>query len=96
MIIMWPMLIGTTRLAYRDVSFFYTPLYGWLGDQGFWGVTLWNDLDGLGMPTAGETTPAVFYPLRIAIYMLLDDWEIAIAWYTWLHLSIASWTPALL
>ena len=91
-IIMGPMLLGQTRLAYRDVSFFYTPLYGWLGDQEFWGITLWNDFDGVGMPTAGETTPAVFYPLRIAVYVFCSDWEMAIAWYTWLHLSIASWT----
>ena len=79
------------RLAFRDVSHFYTPLYEYVSarQQQDW-LPLWNDLDQTGIPIAGETSTALFYPIRYAIYSLPITPTLAIAWYVWLHLSLAS------
>lgn len=84
-------LIGSDRIGFRDVSHFYTPLFEYVAQrqQETW-IPLWNDLDHTGIPLAGETTTAVFYPIRIAVYQLPLTATSAIAWYIWIHLSIAS------
>ncbi|WP_236624824.1 hypothetical protein [Rhodopirellula sp. SWK7] len=91
-------LFGRDRLAFRDVGYFYTPLYEWgaaLSRAQPWGVfggAIWNPLDQTGMPLAGETTTAVFYPLRMLVYAPPWSAETAIAVYVVLHLVIASLT----
>lgn len=82
-------LIGQDRLAFRDVSHFYTPLYDYAAERTAdnW-LPLWNPLDQTGMPLVGETTTAVFYPVRYALFSL--PLENAIAWYVVLHLILAS------
>lgn len=92
-----PVLIGQKRLAFRDVSFFYTPLYAHTASLSGWEDPLpyWNPSDGwtdgaAGMPLAGETTTAVFYPIRWLVYAVIRDAAIAISWYTYLHLSMAA------
>lgn len=67
---------GRDRLAFRDVSHFYTPLYQYVGERCaeqpltyFWSA-MWNPLDQTGMPLAGETTTAVYYPVRHLVYLL--------------------------
>lgn len=84
-------LLGTQRLAFRDVSHFYTPLYDYLADRQTdqW-IPLWNPLDNMGIPLAGETTTAVFYPMRMAVFALPFDAEVAMAWYVALHLILAA------
>ena len=86
-------LTGQERIAFRDVSHFYTPLYDYVAERqaSSW-LPLWNDLDHTGLPLAGETTTAFYYPLRIAIWSLRLSPEVSIAWYVWLHLSIAALT----
>lgn len=88
-------LIGTDRLAFRDVSHFYTPLYGSLARQerSQW-LPLYNDADHVGIPLGGETTTALFYPLRRFVFWLVESPEPAIAWYVALHLLIAGITVA--
>lgn len=89
-------LSGRDRLAFRDVSYFYTPLYQHVADLcsnqpwGAWGHAIWNPNDLTGMPLAGETTTAVFYPLRILVYSLGTSAETSIGIYVVLHLLIAS------
>ncbi|EMI52076.1 putative membrane protein [Rhodopirellula sallentina SM41] len=91
-------LSGRDRLAFRDVGYFYTPLYQWVADlshEQTWGVfggAIWNPLDQTGMPLAGETTTAVFYPLRILVYTPHWSAKTAMAVYVVLHLIIASLT----
>ncbi len=84
-------LVGVDRLAFRDVSHFYTPLYDYVGarcdDQ--W-IPLWNPLDQTGVPLIGETSTAVLYPIRYVIYALPLSSTVAIAWYVAFHLIIAS------
>ena len=92
-----PALIGVDRLAFRDVSHFYTPLYDYVAERcdESW-LPLWNPLDQTGVPLIGETTPAVLYPVRGLVYSLPLSGETAIAWYVVLHLILASLTARLL
>ncbi|MGB7344967.1 MAG: hypothetical protein WBD20_12200, partial [Pirellulaceae bacterium] len=86
-------LTGGSRLAFRDVSHFYTPLYRYVADRCTteW-LPLWNPLDATGMPLAGETTTAVFYPLRYLLFQLPLATETLIGFYVVLHLIIAAGT----
>jgi len=88
-------LSGTERLAFRDVGHFYTPLYGYVAarERAQW-LPLYNDLDHTGIPLAGETTTALFYPVRRLVFRLIDSPETAIAWYVALHLILAGITAA--
>ncbi|MEM8669760.1 MAG: hypothetical protein AAGG48_19695 [Planctomycetota bacterium] len=86
-------LLGVDRLAFRDVSHFYTPLYDYvaarMSDQ--W-VPLWNPLDHTGLPLLGETTTAVLYPPKILLYSLPIASTTALAWYVVFHLILAVFT----
>jgi len=83
-------LTGSQRLAFRDVSYFYTPLYAFVAQQSAIDRPVWNPLDQTGMPLAGETTTAVYYPVRMLVYAPGWTAETAIGVYVWLHLVIAS------
>jgi hypothetical protein len=91
-----PTLAGIDRLAFRDVSHFYTPLYDYVASRCSeqW-LPLWNPLDQTGIALAGETTTAVFYPLRYILFGLPIPSEVAISWYVVLHLILASLTARL-
>ncbi len=91
-----PALVGIDRLAFRDVSHFYTPLYDYVASRCSeqW-VPLWNPLDQTGLPLAGETTTALFYPLRYLLFALPISSEVAISWYVAIHLILASLTARL-
>jgi hypothetical protein len=92
-----PSLLGFDCLAFRDVAFFYTPLYDYVAERcsEAW-LPLWNPLDQTGMPLIGETTSAVLYPLRYLIFSLPISTESAMAWYVAVHLIIASIAARLL
>ncbi|QDT11202.1 hypothetical protein [Planctomycetes bacterium K23_9] len=84
-------LTGSQRLAFRDVSHFYTPLYRYvaLRTNQQW-LPLWNPLGATGMPLMGETTTAVLYPVRFVIFALPVDAETAIGIYAVFHLLLAA------
>ncbi len=84
-------LVGLGRLAFRDVSHFYTPLYQYVAERTSeeW-LPLWNPLDQTGIPLLGETTTAVLYPIRYLLFSLPIASETALAWYVALHLILAS------
>ncbi len=86
-------LVGIDRLGFRDVSHFYTPLYDYVSwrRSAQW-LPLWNPLDQAGMPLAGETSTAVFYPFRYVLFALPIPTEVAMGWYVVLHLILASLT----
>jgi len=88
-----PSLTGRDRLAFRDVSQFYTPFYGYIAqrERSEW-LPLYNPLDQTGMPLAGETTTALFYPIRRILFRIFATPETAIAWYVATHLLIAGVT----
>ncbi|TWU48538.1 hypothetical protein Poly51_44380 [Rubripirellula tenax] len=84
-------LTGRERLAFRDVSHFYTPLYGYVADRcSQQTVPLWNPLDQTGIPLVGETTTAVFYPIRYFVFALPISTTVAMGWYVAIHLVVAS------
>ncbi len=87
-----PLLFGS-RYAFRDVNHFYLPLYDYIGQRndGQW-LPLWNPLDHLGMPLVGETSTAVLYPVRFAVYRLPLSPEAAINGYLVFHLLLAAAT----
>ncbi len=82
-------LVGMDRLAFRDISHFYYPLWVYLQQLSAvrW-FPLWNPLDGFGVPIAGETTTAIFYPLRV-VFFLIPNTNIAASVFVLLHLLIA-------
>jgi hypothetical protein len=91
LLLLGPCLIGQDRLAFRDASHFYTPLYSYVAErqQQDW-FPLWNPLDLTGVPLAGETTTAVLYPVRMLVYAAALNSETALAWYVVVHLGIAA------
>ncbi|MDB4634557.1 hypothetical protein OAG76_04040 [Rubripirellula sp.] len=97
LVLLSPSLLGFDCLAFRDVAFFYTPLYDYVAERcsEAW-LPLWNPLDQTGMPLIGETTTAVLYPLRYLIFSLPISTESAMAWYVAVHLIIASMAARLL
>ncbi|WP_442511442.1 hypothetical protein SH528x_003123 [Novipirellula sp. SH528] len=86
-------LVGVDRLAFRDVGHFYTPLYDYIGHRtrGEW-LPLWNPLDQTGIPLVGETTTAVFYPVRWILFLLPIKTDAAVGWYVVIHLILAAIT----
>ena len=87
--------VGKDRLAFRDVSHFYTPLYDYVDARTSqqW-LPLWNPLDQTGVPLLGESTTAVLYPIRAAVYALPLSSEQAIAFYVAIHLILAAFTAS--
>ena len=86
----WPLLSGQ-RIAFRDTSHFYLPLYDYVAERSAaeW-LPLWNPLDQAGMPLIGESSTAVLYPLRYALYSLPLPNEWAMNLYLITHLLLAS------
>ncbi|TWU42006.1 hypothetical protein [Novipirellula artificiosorum] len=83
-------LLGVDRLAFRDVSHFYTPLYDYVAERtGLDWIPLWNPLDQTGIPLMGETTTAVLYPVRWLVFALPLPTEVALSWYVVVHLGLA-------
>ena len=86
----WPMLVGH-RIAFRDASHFYLPLYDYVADRTAdeW-MPLWNPLDQGGMPLIGESSTAVLYPIRYAVYSLPLDSAAKLNAYIAVHLLLAA------
>ena len=84
-------LTGKNQVAYRDVSHFYLPLYDYVAERTAeeW-LPLWNPLDQTGIPLLGESTTAVLYPVRYAVWSLPLNNTTAMAWYVVLHLILCS------
>lgn len=88
-------IVSGSRYAFRDVNHFYLPLYDYIGqrNRSDW-LPLWNPLDHLGMPLIGETSTAVLYPIRLAVFQLPVLGETAINLYLVFHLMLAAATSA--
>lgn len=83
-------LVGQQRFGFRDASHFYTPLYGWIGEAWSEGrFPLWNELDQTGLPVAGETTTAIFYPPRW-MFALPFSAGTLLGWYSLAHVLLAA------
>ncbi|TWT83850.1 hypothetical protein CA13_53230 [Planctomycetes bacterium CA13] len=86
-------LMGIDRLAFRDVSHFYTPLYNYVAERTSrdW-FPMWNPLDQTGIPLVGETTTAVFYPIRYLLFALPIASDVAMSLYVVVHFIIAAFS----
>ena len=63
-------LIENERFAYRDVGYFYYPLFEQIQSEWERGrLPLWDPFENLGQPLAGNPTSSVFYPGK-AIFFL--------------------------
>jgi len=94
LVLLGGVLLGGQRLAFRDVGHFYAPLYAAIGQQTAAGqFSLWNPLDHTGIPLAGETTTAWFYPPRLVFALPLSA-SIAMGIYVGLHLLLAAVSAA--
>ena len=63
-------LIENERFAYRDVGYFYYPLFEQIQNEWERGrLPLWDPFENLGQPLAGNPTSSVFYPGK-AIFFL--------------------------
>ncbi|MCO8123911.1 hypothetical protein NHH03_19355 [Stieleria sp. TO1_6] len=91
---LWPTLAGR-RVAFRDVSHFYLPLYDYVAQRtaNEW-LPMWNPLDHTGMPLVGESTTAVLYPLRYLVYAFPLENETALSIYLALHVILAAASAA--
>ncbi|MCF0233917.1 MAG: hypothetical protein HUK22_02935, partial [Thermoguttaceae bacterium] len=65
-----PSFAPDARFAYRDVGFFYYPLFEQI--QAEWDAgraPLWDPYENLGQPLAGNPTASVFYPGKIVFFL---------------------------
>jgi hypothetical protein len=78
------------RLAFRDISQFYLPLYEYLRER-VWedGLPLWNPLWNTGTPIVGDATSALFYPPRL-LFLLPVSTATLLLTYVLLHLALAA------
>ncbi len=84
-----PTLVTNSRLAFRDVSHFYTPLYEYISTRlAQRELPLWNPLIVTGTPIVGDNTSAVFYPPRL-VFALGMSTETAMTWYCAMHMILA-------
>lgn len=67
----WPGLIGGEVPAFRDAFHFYYPQAVWLDQCALQGEYFpqWQCHESLGVSVPGETTSALYYPLRIAWFL---------------------------
>ncbi|OYP33913.1 hypothetical protein [Rhodopirellula sp. MGV] len=86
----FPLLTGD-RIAFRDASHFYLPLYDYVAfrTQSEW-MPLWNPLDHTGIPLIGEATTAVLYPVRYVLFSAPVPTEWSLNAYLVFHLLLAS------
>ena len=91
LLLLSPTLVGDSRIAFRDLSHFYLPLYDYVAfrcDQEW--LPLWNPLDHTGVPLIGESSTAVLYPIRYAVFALPWSTVRAMNWYLAIHLMVAA------
>lgn len=95
LLLLLPALDGSRRLAFRDVGHFYFPLYHYIQDRSDEAaLPLWNPHDQFGIPLAGETTTALFYPGRIVFFVglpIAQSLTIYVLMHVWLAGLAACW-----
>ncbi len=68
--VFWRSFDGDARFSYRDVAYFYYPLFEQIQNEWSSGrLPLWDPFENLGQPLAGNPAASVFYPGK-AIFFL--------------------------
>ncbi|MGI6401402.1 MAG: hypothetical protein ACOX0A_04740 [Thermoguttaceae bacterium] len=84
---------SSARFAYRDVAYYYYPLFEQIQTTLEAGqAPFWNPYINLGQPLAGDPTSSVFYPGK-AIFFLsslgICSYPLCFKLYLWLHAALA-------
>ncbi|MBR4832808.1 MAG: hypothetical protein IKU86_00540, partial [Thermoguttaceae bacterium] len=86
-------LIENERFSYRDVGYFYYPLFEQIQREWERGrLPLWDPFENLGQPLAGNPTSSVFYPGK-AIFFLSSagcvDFNVCFSFYIIGHVALS-------
>ena len=87
-----PSFSPNARFSYRDVAFYYYPLFQQIQNEWNHGrLPLWNPNVNLGQPLAADPTASVFYPGK-AVFFLSSVNVLSFATcfklYVWLHIAL--------
>ncbi len=89
----WASFSPDARFAYRDVAYYYYPLFQQI--QGVWErgeVPLWDPYANLGQPLLADPTASVFYPIKLLFFFSSFNWlsySTCFKLYIWLHVALA-------
>ncbi len=87
-----PSFSPNARFSYRDVAFYYYPLFQQIQNEWNHGrLPLWNPNVNLGQPLAADPTASVFYPGK-AVFFLSNvnilSFATCFKLYVWLHIAL--------
>lgn len=88
----FPSFSSNARFSYRDVSYYYYPLFQQIQTEWEHGrIPLWNPNENLGQPLIGDPTASAFYPGK-AIFFLssigLCSYNLCFKLYIWIHVAL--------
>ncbi len=88
-----PSFSGDARFSYRDVAFYYYPLFQQIQNEWDQGrLPLWTPYVNLGQPLAADPTASVFYPLKLVFFLSsynILSYGTCFKLYIWIHVAIA-------
>lgn len=87
-----PSFSPSARFSYRDVAFYYYPLFQQIQNEWDRGrLPLWNPNINLGQPLAADPTASVFYPGKIIFFLSnvkVLSFATCFKLYVWLHIAL--------
>lgn len=87
-----PSFSPNTRFSYRDVAFYYYPLFQQIQNEWNRGrLPLWNPNVNLGQPLAADPTASVFYPGKIVFFLSninILSFATCFKLYVWIHIAL--------
>ena len=89
----FPSFSSNARFSYRDVAFYYYPLFQQI--QNCWesgNVPLWTPFVNLGQPLAADPTASVFYPIKLIFFLSslgCVSYATCFKLYVWIHVVVA-------
>lgn len=89
----FPSFSPDVRFSYRDVAFYYYPLFQQIQHEWENGrVPLWTPFVNLGQPLAADPTASVFYPAKLVFFLSslnCISYATCFKLYIWIHIVIA-------
>lgn len=87
-----PSFSPNARFSYRDVAFYYYPLFQQIQNEWNRGrLPLWNPNVNLGQPLAADPTASVFYPGKIVFFLSsinVLSFATCFKLYVWIHIAL--------
>ena len=87
-----PSFSPNARFSYRDVAFYYYPLFQQIQNEWNRGrLPLWNPNVNLGQPLAADPTASVFYPGKIVFFLSninILSFATCFKLYVWIHIAL--------